>query len=153
MKKILVVFYSKSGITESMAQYIAEGIRFTGNQAEVRKMDDIRSSQDLEGYDGIILGAPTYYQDLPEEGRKLLELMKSLNLNGRLAGAFASYRHEVGYTKGGQSADIALDLMENTLKMRRFDLGALKLKDDMVDTVEGMRACQDYGRIFAQSLS
>lgn len=153
MKKILVVFYSKSGTTESMAQYIAEGIRFTGNHAEVRKIDDIRSSQELEGYDGIILGTPTYYQDIPEEGKKLLELMKSLSLNGRLAGAFASYRHEVGYTKGGQSADIALDYMENSLKMKRFELGALKLKDDMVDSPEGMRACQDYGRIFAQSLS
>jgi len=152
LKKVLVAYLSKSGKTEMMAQYIAEGVRFTGNQAETRKIDDISSSHELQGYDGFILGAPTYYQDLPEEAKKFLELMKTLNLNGKLAGAFASYRHEVGYTKGGQSADIALDFMEDTLKMMRFELGALKLKDDMVDTVDGMRACQDYGKIFAQSL-
>jgi flavodoxin len=37
MKKVLVGYYSRTGNTEKMAEYIAEGIRITGNQAELKK--------------------------------------------------------------------------------------------------------------------
>jgi len=34
MKKVLVAYLSRTGKTEKMAEYIAEGIRFTGNTAD-----------------------------------------------------------------------------------------------------------------------
>jgi len=37
MKKVLVAYVSRTGNTEKMAEYIAEGVRFTGNTAEIKK--------------------------------------------------------------------------------------------------------------------
>ena len=38
MKKVLVAYVSRTGKTEKMAEYIAEGIRFSGNEAELKKI-------------------------------------------------------------------------------------------------------------------
>ena len=38
MKKVLVAYVSRTGKTEKMAEYIAEGIRFSGNEAELNKI-------------------------------------------------------------------------------------------------------------------
>ena len=35
MKKVLVAYYSRTGLTEKMAGFVAEGVRFSGNEAEV----------------------------------------------------------------------------------------------------------------------
>jgi hypothetical protein len=37
--------------------------------------------------------------------------------------------------------------------MEPFELGSFNLKEAVVATVEGMRACQDYGKVFGQSLA
>ena len=47
MKKVIVVYYSVSGKTEEMAEYIAEGIRFNDLQAVVKKMDEIRDAEEM----------------------------------------------------------------------------------------------------------
>jgi hypothetical protein len=36
--------------------------------------------------------------------------------------------------------------------MEPFQLGPFNLKEAAIDTVEGMRACQDYGRVFGEKL-
>ena len=36
--------------------------------------------------------------------------------------------------------------------MTRFELGPLVLKENVVDSTEGMRACQQYGEEFARRL-
>ena len=53
MKKVLVAYFSKTGTTETMAEYIAEGVRITGHGADLRKVSEIKSEKDLEGYDGL----------------------------------------------------------------------------------------------------
>jgi menaquinone-dependent protoporphyrinogen IX oxidase len=41
MKKVLVAYVSRTGKTQKMAEYIAEGIRFSGNEAELKKINEI----------------------------------------------------------------------------------------------------------------
>lgn len=38
MKKVLVAYVSRTGKTEKMAEYITEGIRISGNEAELKKI-------------------------------------------------------------------------------------------------------------------
>ena len=57
MKKVLIAYYSLTGITGKMAGYIAEGIRFTGNEAVIKPVTGITDASDLNGYDGYIFGA------------------------------------------------------------------------------------------------
>jgi hypothetical protein len=37
-----------------MAEYIAEGVRITGHDAELRKISDLKSEKDLMGSDGLL---------------------------------------------------------------------------------------------------
>ena len=68
MKKVLVAYYSRTGLTEKMAEYIAEGVRFSGNDAEIKKISEIKNEKDFEGNDGFIFGCPTYHKDMTRRG-------------------------------------------------------------------------------------
>jgi menaquinone-dependent protoporphyrinogen oxidase len=55
MKRILVAYATNSGSTGEVAQAVAEEIGNGNLQAEVRPLSEVRG---LEGYDGVVLGAP-----------------------------------------------------------------------------------------------
>ncbi len=164
--KVLIAYISLSGTTEKMAEYIAEGVRFSGQQVVVKKVSDIKSANDLADYDGYIFGSPTYHRDMAEPMKTFLFLAKKANLEGKLAGAFGSYTHS------GDAPAIIFDTMQYVYKMEPFELGALNLKEALLEETgrgepshrqyiagevhgeagEGMRACQDYGKVFGQKL-
>jgi flavodoxin I len=153
MKNVLIAYFSNSGKTAQMAEYIAEGVRIKGQQASVKSISAIKDIEGLENYDGYIFGSPTYSLDIPGPMKAFLTLVDTGNLKGKLAGAFGTYSHEVSYQPGGVAVEKILEIAENNLKMETFSLGPLRLKEVMVDTLEGMRACQDYGKIFADKLA
>ena len=74
MGKVLIAYFSLSGNTEKMAEYIAEGVRFSRQQAVARKISDIKNFKDLNGYDGYIFGSPTYHRDMAEPMKAFLFL-------------------------------------------------------------------------------
>ena len=45
MAKVLIGYYSRTGITEKMAEYVAEGVRLTGNIAELKKIAEIKDEK------------------------------------------------------------------------------------------------------------
>jgi len=147
MKKVIIGYYSRTGNTEKMAEYIAEGIRITGNNAELKKISEIKSEEDLKGYDGFIFGCPTYHRDLTAGMKTFLFLAEKANLVGKMGGAFGSYTHS------GESANMIYDTMLHVFKMDMVDLGALDLKEQVLETDEGLRACQDYGKAVSQKLN
>jgi flavodoxin len=147
MKKVLVAYFSLTGNTEKMAEYIAEGVRFSGHQAVTKKVSDIKSADGLAGYDGYIFGSPTYYRDVAEPVKTFLFLGRKANLNGKLGGAFGSYTHD------GSAPAIIFDTMQYVFKMEPFELGPFNLKEEILGKPEGLHACQDYGRVFGEKLS
>jgi flavodoxin len=125
MKNVLIGYYSRTGSTEEMAKYLAEGIRISGNNVDVKKISEIKSEKDLDGYDGFIFGCPTYHKDITENFKTFL---------------------------CGESPGIIFDTMEHVYKMRMTDLGPFGLKESMIKSEEGRKACQDYGRDFGGRL-
>ena len=87
MAKVLVVYFSKSGTTERMAEYVAEGVRIAGGDADVRKTLEIASAGDLTGYDAYVFGCPTYHLDMPAPFASLLETAAKAGLEGKAGGA------------------------------------------------------------------
>jgi flavodoxin len=146
MKKILVVYYSLTGKTRAMAQYVAEGIRISGHDADVKKISEIGAGPDLAGYDGYIFGCPTYHRDMTENMKTFLFLAKTADLAGKAGGAFGSHTHS------GDAPGLIFDTMEHVFKMDMGNLGPFLLKEQVIDTNEGLRACQQYGRAFAEQL-
>lgn len=82
MKKVLVAYFSATGKTEKMAEYIAEGVRFSGQGAVVKKIGDIKDAAELAGYDGYIFGSPTYSLDVPEPVKAYLLMAQGADLAG-----------------------------------------------------------------------
>ena len=146
MKKVLISYFSLTGKTEKMAEYIAEGIRISGQQSVTKKISDIKSATDLAGYDGYIFGSPTYHRDMADPMKTFLFLARKAELEGKLGGAFGSYTHS------GDAPASIFETMQYVFKMDMFELGPFNLKEAIVETVEGMRACQDYGRVFGEKL-
>ena len=152
MKRVLIVHFSTTGTTEKMAEYIAEGIRFSGQEAIVKKMVDIKAMTEIEGYDGYIFGSPTYSIDVPEPMKEFLSIVERAGLEGKMGGAFGSYTHDVSYQHDNYAPAIILDTLERVCKMKPFELGPFTLKEESIETGEGMRACQIYGRVFGEKL-
>jgi flavodoxin len=147
MHKVLVAYTTRTGKTEKMAEFIAEGIRFSGHDAVVEKISAIKNEKQIEGYDGYVFGCPTYHRDLTQGMKSFLFLAEKGNLLGKIGGAFCCYTHS------GESGPMLFDTMQYVFKMDTVDLGALNLKEAEVETAEGMRACQDYGKAVGQKFS
>ncbi|MFC1956192.1 flavodoxin domain-containing protein [Chloroflexota bacterium] len=146
MAKILIAFASITGNTEKMAEYIAEGVRFSGSDAKVKNISIIKEANALEGFNGYIFGSPTYHRDMVGNMKTFLFFAKKVNLEGKLAGAFGSYTHS------GDAPSLILETMEYVYKMEPFKLGSFNMKEVIIDTPDGKRACQDYGKNFAIEL-
>ena len=92
MAKVLIVYYSRSGNTEQMAEAVKEGAaEVEGVEVEVKKVEET-VPEDLLEADGIILGSPTYYGTMASEVKKLIDDSVKFHgkLNGTVGGAFAS---------------------------------------------------------------
>ena len=141
--RILIFYYSRTGNTEKMAKAIAEGISSTG-KAEV-EMKYLMDAKDLEGYDGILVGAPTFNKDMPIDTKRLLEqaIAKGISLKDRLGGAFGSY----GWS--GEAPKLVLDIMKDKLGMLTIEPPLLsKLTPDaaMLDK------CREFGKRASETL-
>jgi len=147
MKKVLIAYFSLTGNTEKMAQYIAEGVRFSGQQAVIKKISELKSANELDGYDGYIFGCPTYHRDIAEPMKTFLFLARKAELESKPAGAFGSYTHS------GDAPAIVFDTMQYVYRMQPFELSSFRLKDANIETREGIKACQDYGRVFGEKLT
>lgn len=146
MKKILIAYDSRTGKTEKMAEYIAEGIRISGNEAELKKITTIKNEKELQGYDGYIFGSPTYHRDMIGTMKTFLFLVQKARLEGKTGGAFGSYTHS------GDAPKLIFDTMENVFRMKMTDLGSFNLLENLVEDTEGLRACQDYGKALGEKI-
>jgi flavorubredoxin len=146
MKKVLVAYVSRTGKTQQMADYIAEGVRMTGNVADLKKITDIKSEKDLQGYDGYVFGSPTYHRTMPPIMETFLFMAHKAGLTGKVGGAFGSYTHS------GDAPKMIFDTMENVYKMKMTELGSFNLKEELIEGRDGMKACQEYGRAISKQL-
>ncbi|MFC1938313.1 flavodoxin domain-containing protein [Chloroflexota bacterium] len=147
MKKVLIAYFSLTGTTQKMAEYMAEGVRISGQLVTAKKVSDIKSVEELAGYEGYIFGSPTYHRDMAEPMKTFLFLARKANLEGKLGGSFGSYTHD------GNAPEMIFNTMQYVYKMVPFELGSFNLLEARVDTSEGMHACQDYGKVFGEKLN
>ena len=147
MKKVLIVYFSRTGKTEKMAQYIAEGVRMAGCSVEMSTVSKIASDAELIGYDGYIFGCPTYHKDMTNNMKQFLFFAERANLVGKVGGAFGSHTHS------GEAAPMIYDTMQHVFKMDTTTLGPLNMSEAMVGTDEGLKACQHYGRAVGEMLA
>lgn len=117
--KILIAFYSRSGVTEQLALAVAEGAEHAGAEVRLRRAREFVSqevmalapgwadaaarmneryppprAEDTEWADGIVLGTPTRFGNMAAELKGFIDSLGGLwtegRLNGRAGSAFAS---------------------------------------------------------------
>lgn len=108
MPKILVIYYSRSGNTQKMADLVAEGVRKSGAEATVVPVDKAKVG-DMEKVDGVIMGSPTYYGTMAAELKKFLD--DSVRLHGRLVGKVAGAFSSAANVGGGNETTV-LDILK-----------------------------------------
>jgi NAD(P)H dehydrogenase (quinone) len=91
MAKGIVVYYSRSGNTKAMAELIAEAMNKGGLATDCKLVTEIKSD-DLFGYDAIVVGSPTYYGHMAGPVKQLFDELVSRHgqLDGKVGGAFSS---------------------------------------------------------------
>jgi flavorubredoxin len=143
MAKTLIVYASRTGETRQIADLIAEGIRFSGHEAEVVESKAIKSEADLEGYDAYAFGSSTYHGEMLQAMKTFLFIAEKANLEGKAGGAFGSF----GWS--GEANDRIFNTMKHILKMDMVG-DTLRLKSSSLEG--GMQMAQDYGRQIVKKL-
>jgi NAD(P)H dehydrogenase (quinone) len=91
MAKGIVVYYSRSGNTQQMAQTIAQAMNDAGLSTECRPVEKVQAD-DLPGYDTVVIGSPCYYGQMAAPIKQLIDELVSRHgqLNGKVGAAFSS---------------------------------------------------------------
>jgi NAD(P)H dehydrogenase (quinone) len=92
LPKILIVYDSKSGNTETMALAVAKGAEQAGDlEVTVKRAEETKNS-DLLAADGIIMGSPTYFGQMSAKLKALIDESVKVHeqLTGKVGGAFTS---------------------------------------------------------------
>ena len=144
MAKVLVVYATRTSSTRDIAELVAEGIRFSGNEAVIVDVKDIKSEADFEGYHGYVFGSPTYHGEMLQSMKTMLFLAEKANLEGKVGGAFGAH---------GWSTE-AQDRIYNTMKeIFKMDMakGPLLLKSASLGG--GVQMAQEYGKEIGSKLT
>jgi flavorubredoxin len=141
--KILVLYYSRTGNTEKMAEAIAEGAR---NVQDVEVELTYQATPEmLQSFDAIVVGMPTYHHDMTIDVKRLFEeaAVKNINLKGKIGAAFGSY----GWS--GEAPKLVLEIMKNRFEMNVIEPPLLiKYTPDQA----AIEKCRDFGRKIAEKL-
>ncbi|MBX5327012.1 MAG: flavodoxin domain-containing protein [Candidatus Bathyarchaeia archaeon] len=141
MKKILVLYYSRTGNTEKMAHAVAEGAR-TVQGVEV-KLDYHVTPEELASFDAVAVGTPTYHHDMSTDIKTLFEevAVKKLELKNKVGAAFGSY----GWS--GEAPRLVLEILKNKFQMRTVEPPLIvKYEPDQV----GLAKCRELGKKIAE---
>ncbi len=122
---ILVLYYSRHGATEKMAQYIARGVEeVTGMEARIRTVPEVSttvestapaipedgalycSEQDLADCSGLVLGSPTRFGNMAAPLKYFIDSTSALWLSGSLAGKPAGVFSSSASLHGGQETTL-----------------------------------------------
>lgn len=143
MSKTLIVYASRAGSTQKIGELIAEGIRISGNEASVVKVNEIKKETDFDGYDAFVFGSATYHGDMMQGMKTLLFLAEKANLEGKVGGGFGAF----GWS--GEAPGRIFDTMENIFKMKMVS-GPLRLKSASLGG--GIQMAQDYGKEIVKNI-
>jgi flavodoxin short chain len=139
MAKAIIIYSSRAGATELMAVAVQVGLKEAGVDVTVKNVDKVKIG-DLTKADAVILGCPTYHNDLLPAMKSFLFEIRKVNLKGKVGAAFGPYAWS------GESVQMMTDTMKHIFQMNVIEPG-LKLlqRPERSD----MEACVEFGRKIA----
>jgi NAD(P)H dehydrogenase (quinone) len=158
MAKVVVIYDSKTGNTELMAQAIAEGAKSVeGTTVIVQKLGTKWPVSLLKDADAVIVGSPTRYGNITQELTEFFQTMNYLQkservvLKGKKGAAFGSY----GWDGGWNTSRIEDELKDLGVKLVAAavsavdQLGAMQEKIGKADLAK----CRELGKKVAKAVT
>ncbi len=107
MPKILVVYDSKTGNTETMAMAVAKGAEEAGDLEITVKRAEETTPNDLFEAAGIIMGSPTYFGQMSAKLKALIDqsVLVHKQLSGKVGGAFTG---SIGTASGAETTLLSI---------------------------------------------
>jgi len=143
MGKVLIVYASRADETKGISEVIGEGVRSSGHEAIIKRANEIKSEEDLKGYDGYAFGSATYHGEMITSMKQILFVAERAELKDKPGGSFGAY----GWS--GEAAGRIFDTMQHVYKMKMVQ-GPLMLKASWVEG--GIEAAQAYGKSIAEMI-
>lgn len=129
--KILIVFYSRTGVTEALANAIADGAHALGAEVRLRRAREVVGPEimaqapgwaedaarlnakyeaptpaDAEWADAIVFGTPTRFGSISSELKAYIDSLGGLWVNGALNGKAGSVFGSTSTTHGGNESTL-----------------------------------------------
>jgi NAD(P)H dehydrogenase (quinone) len=127
--KVLIAFYSRSGVTEALANAVAEGAKSQGAEVRLRRIREVvgrdvmaqapgwienadrmnaqyeaPSEADAEWADAVIFGTPTRFGNVSSELKAWVDSLGGLWYQGKLVGKAGSVFVSTGTAHGGNES-------------------------------------------------
>ncbi len=151
MVKILILYYSRHGTTEKMAQQIARGVELNeGAEAILRTVPEISTVceqtenlipekgapyatlEDLKSCDGLALGSPTHFGNMAGALKHFIDKTTEIWFPGTLSGKPAGVFTSTGSMHGGQESTLLsmmLPLMHHGMLIMSVPSNEIALKE------------------------
>jgi len=133
-----------------MAEEIGEGAKSLGIAVETKRVEEC-SQDNLVEADGIVVGSPTYFNNVAWQIKKLIDESIGLYWNKQLAGKVGGCFTSAGNLRNGEDCIKAMESafgMYHELKMVSGILSSLNESDEEVS-----KKCQQYGVEIAKQLT
>lgn len=151
MVKILILYYSRNGTTEKMAQQIARGVEANeGAEAILRTVPEISTVceqtenlvpakgapyatlDDLKSCDGLALGSPTHFGNMAGALKHFIDQTTEIWFPGTLSGKPAGVFTSTGSMHGGHESTLLsmmLPLMHHGMLIMSIPSNEIALKE------------------------
>ena len=142
--KVLIVFYTKHGNTQQVADLIAEGINSVeGNETEVVNVNDFEFSED-KTYDLILIGSPNHVGSHVKNIKKFIKNLSSANVKASSFAAFDTYMSK-DFEKAVKKMEkqISENFPNSTMALHGLSIKVGGMKGPIVD--EDLSKCKEYG--------
>lgn len=144
MVDILVLYYSRTGRTEALAQAIAEGVgAVEGASASVKRVD-YATVEDFISCGGVAFGSPNYFSYMAGIMKDFFD--KALSVREKVTAKPAA-----AFTSGGGSSNSALLSLERMISAFRLEKVADGVVSHGAPSNQDLVSCRELGEAIARS--
>ena len=144
MIEVLILYYSRTGRTETLANAIAEGARTMKDVSVSVKRVDYATVNDLITCDAVAFGSPNYFSYMAGLMKHFFD--QALSIREKVTGKPAA-----AFTSGGGSSNSALLSLENMISSFRLQKVAEGIASQGAPNENDLAACKKLGEALAKA--
>jgi flavorubredoxin len=141
--EVLILYYSRTGRTEILANSIGGGARTIKDVSVSVKRVDYATVNDFISCDAIAFGSPNYFSYMAGLMKHFFD--KALNIREKVTGKPA-----VAFTSGGGSSNSALLSLESMISSFRLQKVAEGVVSEGTPNEKDLAACKKLGEALAK---